>query len=68
MKKQNVQAAENFYRNYALDALKVAATIIIIFHHYQQLTNSSFSAGINYYGGWFYFGMMVELFFLISGY
>ena len=58
----------NSNRNYALDALKIAATILIVFHHYQQLTNATFASGVNYFGGWFYFGMLVELFFLISGY
>lgn len=39
-----------------------------MFHHYQQVTQSVFESGINYYFGWFYFGRMVELFFIISGY
>ena len=68
MWERSVKTGMNSNRNYALDALKIAATILIVFHHYQQLTNSTFSDGINYFGGWFYFGMMVELFFLISGY
>jgi len=55
-------------RNPGLDFIKIAATMIIIFHHYQQVTESVFDTGINYSFGWFYFGRMVELFFLISGY
>ena len=56
-------------RNYGLDALKIVATIFIVFHHYQMATNISFSNGFNYHGGEkFYYGYLVELFFIISGY
>lgn len=54
-------------RKYGLDILKIMATIIIVFHHYQQITGTVFE-GINFYGGKFYFGYVVELFFVISGY
>lgn len=58
-------------RNCTLDMLKVFATILIVFHHYQQdaqgITGQNFSCFVNFYGGTFYFGYMVELFFLISG-
>jgi len=54
-------------RNYGLDFLKIVATILIVFHHYQQVLNVEF-AGINFFGGKFYFGYLVELFFLISGF
>ena len=54
-------------RNYGLDIIKVIATIIIVFHHYQQVTGVIFD-GINFYGGKFPFGYVVELFFIISGY
>ena len=55
-------------REYSLDVLKFIATIIIIFHHYQQLTRVFFEGKINFYGGNFYWGYMVELFFILSGY
>lgn len=55
-------------RQYSLDVLKVIATIFIVCHHYQQYISGAFSAGINYYGGIYNFGWMVELFFLLSGY
>lgn len=55
-------------RCYSLDALKVFATILIVFHHYQQMTGAYFEHGINYFGGKFYFGYIVELFFVLSGY
>ncbi len=47
--------------------LKILGSIIIIFHHYQQVFDCRFG-GINFYGGRFYFGNFVELFFLISGF
>ena len=53
-------------RNYALDFLKGIATIAIVFHHYQQVTGAMFA--YNFWDGWFYWGYVVELFFLISGY
>lgn len=53
-------------RNHALDFLKVIATALIIMHHYQQGIYVS-GQGL-FYGGPVYFGRMVELFFLISGY
>jgi len=56
-------------RNYGLDVLKITATVIIIFHHYQQNTETLFYDGFNFYGGsWFYWGYLVELFFMISGF
>lgn len=51
-----------------LDFLKFIATVIIIFHHYQQSTGAYFSGWINFYNGKFYWGYMVELFFIISGF
>lgn len=57
-------------RNRALDMIKVFATIFILFHHYQQtyevLTGIDFGGG--FWNGSFYWGYMVEFFFLISGY
>ena len=54
-------------RNNSLDFLKIVATILIVFHHYQQVLNIKFTK-INFFGGKFYFGYLVELFFLISGF
>ena len=55
-------------RNYSLDFLKIIATTLIIFHHWQQCTGAKFSYGINFAGGKFYWGYIVELFFIISGF
>lgn len=55
-------------RRGSLDFLKVLATVFIVFHHYQQVVNVQYSTGINFFGGIFYWGWMVELFFLISGF
>ena len=53
-------------RNPSLDILKFCAMILIVLHHYQQIYEVSFS-GINFYGGKFNFGWVVELFFELSG-
>lgn len=50
-----------------LDLLKVIATLLIVFHHYQQVFSAEFD-GINFCGGFFSFGILVELFFMISGF
>lgn len=50
-----------------LDILKIIATIGIVFHHYQQDFNVQFE-GYNFNNGAFYFGYLVELFFVISGF
>lgn len=55
-------------RQYSLDFLKIIATLFILFHHYQQFVSNVFDSGINYYGGIFNFGYMVELFFILSGF
>lgn len=55
-------------RNGALDALRVIAAVFIVLHHFQQYTGAYFPSEPNFYGGWFGFGNMVELFFLLSGY
>ena len=54
-------------RSYSLDFLKIISTILIVFHHYQQVLNIELK-GINFYGGKFYFGYLVEFFFLVSGF
>lgn len=53
-------------RDVSLDFLKVIATCLIVFHHYQQLSGVRFPY-INFWEGRFYFGYLVELFFIISG-
>ena len=50
------------------DILRVVLTACVLFHHYQQLTGTFFYRGINFYGGKFYFGYIVEVFFLMSGF
>lgn len=50
-----------------LDALKIFATLGIVFHHYQQDFGVRFKE-FNFYGGLFDFGLLVELFFMISGF
>lgn len=54
-------------RNYSLDILKFLATIFIIFSHYQQSFGIYFYDKINFFNGDFYWGYMVELFFILSG-
>lgn len=54
-------------REYSLDLIRIIATILIVFHHYQQVTGAVFDS-INFWNGKFYFGYMVELFFILSGY
>jgi len=55
-------------REYSLDVVKTMATVFIIFHHYQQLSGVYYNRGINFYNGNFYWGFLVELFFLLSGF
>lgn len=55
-------------RVYALDFLKIVATLLIVLHHYQQVQKVHFEHGINFYGGRFYFSYFVELFFVLSGF
>ena len=55
-------------RKYSLDVLRIIATILIVFHHYGQVTGLYLEGHINYWNGRFYFGYVVEFFFLLSGY
>lgn len=55
-------------RQYSLDVLRIVATVFIVFHHYQQFTNTYFEGKLNFYGGHFNFGLLVEFFFLLSGF
>ncbi len=53
-------------RRYSLDVLKICATVLMVFHHYQQVIGGRFRF-VNFYDGRFYYGYLVELFFLLSG-
>lgn len=60
-------------RNRTFDMVKVIATIGILLHHYQQeaitITGKNVHGfPINFYGGSFNWGYLVELFFLLSGF
>ena len=55
-------------RNGAIDFLRFAASFILVLHHYQQVHNVFIDNGINFYSGHFYWGLLVDLFFVISGY
>lgn len=59
---------EKTNRNYSLDFLKILAAIGIVFHHFQATTGAQYDYFINFHGGWFNWGYLVELFFIISGY
>ena len=54
-------------RDHSLDFLKITATLVIVLHHYERAFGTHFSA-LNFGNGSFYFGYMVELFFMISGF
>ena len=55
-------------RNGAIDFLRFAASFILVLHHYQQVHYVFIDNGINFYSGHFYWGLLVDLFFVISGY
>lgn len=55
-------------REYSFDVVKFLAISIIVLHHYQEVTGAFFQYGPNWYDGAFYWGYLVELFFIISGY
>ena len=55
-------------RNGAIDFLKFVASVILVLHHYQQVNYVFIDNGINFYSGHFYWGFLVDLFFLISGF
>lgn len=54
-------------RIYTLDVFKFVAAVCVICHHYQAVLNVRFE-GFNFNNGAFYFGHLVELFFVISGF
>ena len=51
-----------------LDLIKVIAAVGIVFHHYQQISSVRLGGAVEFYGGRFVFGYLVELFFIISGF
>lgn len=72
LNKANIIACTSYSNNidriYSLDFLRIIATLIIVMHHYQQLMYVFFDGRINFYGGIFDFGNIVEFFFILSGY
>jgi len=55
-------------RDYGLDLLKVLASLGIFFLHYQQVFDVYFENHINFFKGFYTWGYLVELFFIISGF
>lgn len=47
--------------------MKFVMSILIVLHHFQQLTGIHYIRGINFWGGKYYWGRLVECFFIISG-
>ena len=60
--------SQSMKRVYAFDFLKFIACILIVFHHYQQMVGLFFEGGINFCWGSFNVGLLVEFFFLLSGF
>lgn len=54
-------------RNLGFDILKVLSATIIVLHHYDQATGV-LSHPVDFFGGKFNFGLVVDLFFVISGF
>ena len=51
----------------SFDLLKFFCAILIVLHHYQMVFGFWLEGRLNFNNGYFYFGLMVELFFIISG-
>lgn len=58
---------EESKRENSFDFLKIIAATLILFHHYQQVTETKFQ-NMNFYNGDFNFAILVEFFFILSGY
>ena len=54
-------------REYSLDFLKIVGTVLILLHHYQGTFGVHYGP-VDFATGKFYFGNIVELFFMLSGY
>lgn len=52
----------------SLDLLKFICSLLIVVHHYQMAFNLWFEGRLNFNNGYFYFGFLVELFFMVSGF
>ncbi len=52
----------------SLDFLKIPVAVSIVFHHYQQMLHVKFDNFINFCDGLLYLGVLVELFFILSGF
>lgn len=52
----------------SLDLLKFVCALLIVVHHYQMVFNLWFEGRLNFNNGYFYFGFLVELFFMVSGF
>lgn len=50
-----------------IDMMKFVMSIFIVLHHFQQITGIYYLKGINFWGGRYYWGRLVECFFIISG-
>lgn len=50
-----------------LNIIKIIATELLLLCHYQQYFNYWLKGKINFFNGNFYFGLVVELFFMMSG-
>ena len=59
---------EKTNRNYSLDFLKIIGATGIVFHHFQATTGARYNNFINFWGDWFNWGYLVEMFFILSGY
>ncbi len=58
---------ENRKRDHVLDLLRFICAILMVLTHYEGIFGLSFS-GIRFNGGRFYFGLVNEMFFVLSGY
>lgn len=54
-------------RIYSYDFLRIIATVIIVFHHYQHASDFPINVYFDFWNGKFYFGYVVEFFFMLSG-
>ena len=65
---QKIEAINKRQYYSALDILKFTCALFIVLHHYQMIFNLWFEGRLNFNNGYFYFGFLVELFFMVSGF